>query len=177
MELIAGRLKVVVGDIALAKTGAVVNAANTELWMGAGVAGALKAKGGDVIEREAIAQGPIKPGGCVLTTGGNLFASYVIHVATMEPGGSCLEEYVRKGTTCALSLAKDNEIDSIAFPALGTGVGGLSLKECARVMLKEISHWLNNNDLPGLVEIVLYDEKAYQVFLDVWNELKLEGEL
>lgn len=177
MDVIPGRLSFVVGDIAKAKTQAIVNAANTHLWMGGGVAGAIKALGGEIIEKEAMAQAPIRPGGCILTTGGNLFANYVLHVATMEPGGSATEEYVRKGTLSALSLAKDNGIESLAFPALGAGIGGLSLEICASVMLPLISKWLRENDLPGSVEIFLYDEEALKVFTDAWKALKLEGKL
>ncbi len=177
MDVIPGRLSIVVGDISLSKARAVVNAANTELWMGAGVAGALKARGGEIIEKEAIHQAPIRPGGCVLTIGGKLYADYVLHVATMDPGGTATEKYVRAGTLAALSLAKDNGIESIAFPALGAGVGGLSLDVCARTMLPVISKWLKENDLPYSVELILYDEKARSVFEKVWKELKLEGEL
>ncbi len=154
-----------------------VNAANTELWMGSGVAGALKERGGDVIEREAMAQAPIKPGGSVMTQGGELFADYVIHVATMEVGEPATANSVRLGTMGALALAKDNDIDSIAFPALGTGVGGISISECACAMLPVISRWLRENELPGTVDILLFSEEDMDIFLKVWEELKLEGEL
>ena len=177
MEVIPGRLVIRQGDISLAKTQAVVNAANTELWMGSGVAGALKQRGGDVIEKEAIAQGPIRPGGCVLTQGGGLSADYVIHVATMEPGAPAEARSVRLGTMGALALAKDNQIDSIAFPALGTGVGGVSVGECARMMLPVISRWLRENELPGEVDLVLFSGEDQLEFEKAWKELKLEGEV
>ena len=95
MEVIAGRLSFVQGDISLVRTQAVVNAANTELWMGSGVAGAIKKRGGDIIEKEAMAQAPIRPGGTVITQGGMLFAEYVIHVATMEVGHSAAFAWVQ----------------------------------------------------------------------------------
>jgi len=145
--------------------------------MGSGVAGALKERGGDVIEREAMAQAPIKPGGSVMTQGGELFADYVIHVATMEVGEPATANSVRLGTMGALALAKDNDIDSIAFPALGTGVGGISISECACAMLPVISRWLRENELPGTVDILLFSEEDMDIFLKVWEELKLEGEL
>ncbi len=177
MDVIPGRLSFVLGDISQAKTRAVVNAANTELWMGSGVAGAIKARGGSVIEREAMAQAPIRAGGCVLTTGGNLYADYVIHVATMAPGGVAEERYVRNGTLTALSLAMDNNIETISFPALGTGVGGLGIESCARTMLPVIANWLKEHYIPEAVEIVLFDEHSLRVFIEVWNDLKLQGEL
>jgi len=95
----------------------------------------------------------------------------------MEPGGRAEEKFVRNGVQGALALAKDNQIESVAFPALGTGVGGLDLESCARVMLPVISKWLKENSHPQVVEIVLFDESAQKIFLDVWNRLKLEGEL
>ena len=174
MEVIPGRLTIRKGDISQSKTQAVVNAANTELWMGSGVAGALKEHGGDVIEREAMAQAPIRPGGCVMTQGGELYADYVIHVATMEVGEPATQKSVRMG---ALALAKDNGVDSIALPALGAGVGGISLDECARAMLPVISRWLRENELPGMVDVLLFSDEDLQVFVKVWEELKLEGEL
>ena len=177
MEVIAGRLSFVQGDISLVRTQAVVNAANTELWMGSGVAGAIKKRGGDIIEKEAMAQAPIRPGGTVITQGGMLFAEYVIHVATMEGGHSAESRSVRLGTMGALALAKDNGIDTIAFPALGTGIGGISIEECAQAMLPTISRWLRENEIPGQVEIVLFNDADLQVFLKAWDELKLEGEL
>lgn len=177
MEVIPGRLAIRQGDISLAKTQAVVNAANTELWMGSGVAGALKKLGGDVIEKEAMAQGPIRAGGCVLTGGGGLSAEYVIHVATMEPGDSARPHSIRLGTMGALALAKDNRIDSIAFPALGAGVGGVSVGDCARIMLPVISRWLRENELPGEVELVLFRPEDQVEFVEAWGELKLEGEV
>lgn len=177
MEIIPGRLTIRKGDISQSKTQAVVNAANTELWMGSGVAGSLKEHGGDVIEREAMAQAPIRPGGCVMTQGGDLYAEYVIHVATMEVGEPATQKSVRMGTMGALALAKDNGVDSIAFPALGAGVGGILLDECARSMLPVISRWLRENELPGTVDVLLFSDEDLQVFVNAWKELKLEGEL
>jgi len=177
MEVIPGRLIIRQGDISLAKTQAVVNAANTELWMGGGVAGALKRRGGDIVEREALAQAPIKPGGCVLTRGGDLFADYVLHVATMEAGEPASAKSVRTGTMSALALARDNSIESVAFPALGAGIGGISIEECARAMLPVISRWLRDNELPAEVQIMLYSDEDRERFLAMWKELKLEGEV
>jgi len=145
--------------------------------MGSGVAGAIKEKGGEIIEREALAQAPIRPGGTVLTTGGKLYAHYVIHVATMEPGGEATERAVRSGTLGALALAKDNGIESIAFPALGAGVGGLELSDCANVMLTVIGKWLRENSQPGEVQMMLFDKKACDTFVKIWKQLRLDGEV
>lgn len=177
MEVIPGRLSIEAGDISQARVRAVVNAANTELWMGSGVAGAIKKRGGDIIEKEALAQAPIRPGGAVLTTGGNLYADYVIHVATMEPGGAASEKAVRAGTMGALALCRDNNIDSMAFPALGAGVGGLRLADCARAMLTVVGRWLRENRLPGEVWMMLFNKGSYNTFVKTWERLKLDGEV
>jgi len=177
VEVIPGRLSIEIGDISSAKTHAVVNAANTQLWMGSGVAGAIKKRGGDIIEKEALAQAPVRPGGTALTTGGNLYAYYVIHVATMEPGGPATERAVHSGTMGALALAKDNDIDSVAFPALGAGVGGLEVRDCMRVMLTAIGNWLKENSQPAEVVIVLFDEDSYNTCVKTWQQLKLDGEV
>jgi len=131
------QLEVVDGDIASLAVDAVANAANDHLWMGAGVAGALKRAGGEVIEREAMAQGPIPVGSAVATTAGALPARYVIHGAVMGQDLRTSAALVRRTTGACLTLADELGCRSLALPAFGTGVGGLPLAECARVMVEE----------------------------------------
>ncbi len=111
------------GDITDWEVDAVVNAANTKLAMGAGVAAALKRKGGVIIEEEAMRQGPIEVGQAVLTTGGNLIATHVIHAAVMGPDLKTDPEKIAAATRSVLALADKHRLTSIAVPALGTGVG------------------------------------------------------
>ena len=152
------------GDIALVDTEAVVNAANSELWMGSGVAGALKRAGGAVIEQEAVAQGPIGVGEAVITGAGNLKALHVIHAAAMAPGRPATEETVHAATLAALRVAAESQIESIALPALGTGVGGLGFAECARRMFEAIEQHCDEHRLPGDIRLVLFGENALKVF-------------
>jgi O-acetyl-ADP-ribose deacetylase (regulator of RNase III) len=131
------RLEVREGDIATFEADAIANAANDRLWMGAGVAGALKRAGGDEIEREAMALGPIPLGSAVATTSGRLSARWVIHGAVMGQDLRTDAELVRRTTRSCLELADELGCRSLALPAFGTGVGGFSLSECARIMVGE----------------------------------------
>jgi O-acetyl-ADP-ribose deacetylase (regulator of RNase III) len=128
-------LSVVEGDITALDVDAIANAANNALWMGAGVAGAIKRAGGEEIEREAVAQGPIEVGEAVATTGGRLNARWVIHGAVMGQDLRTNAELVRRTTESCLRAADELGATSLALPAFGTGVGGFPLDECARIMV------------------------------------------
>ena len=129
------KLEVVEGDIAALAVDAVANAANNHLWMGAGVAGALKRAGGTEIEREAVAKGPIPVGEAVATGAGRLAAKWVIHGAVMGQDLRTNAELVERTTTSVLRVADELGAASLALPAFGTGVGGFPLDECARLMV------------------------------------------
>jgi O-acetyl-ADP-ribose deacetylase (regulator of RNase III) len=131
------RLEVREGDIAEVEADAIANAANDCLWMGAGVAGALKRAGGHEIEHEAMAQGPIELGSAVATTAGRLPARYVVHGAVMGQDLRTNAELVRKTTHSCLGVADGLGCRSLALPAFGTGVGGFPFDECARIMIGE----------------------------------------
>jgi O-acetyl-ADP-ribose deacetylase (regulator of RNase III) len=131
------RLEVVEGDIAALEVDAVANAANNHLWMGAGVAGALKRAGGEEIEREAVAKGPIGLGDAVATGAGRLKARHVVHGAVMGQDLRTNADLVRKTTRSCLELADELGAHSLALPAFGTGVGGFPLRECAEIMVGE----------------------------------------
>jgi O-acetyl-ADP-ribose deacetylase len=131
------RLEVREGDIAAVEADAVANAANDRLWMGAGVAGALKRAGGDEIEREAMALGPTPLGSAVPTGAGRLSARWVIHGVVMGQDLRTNGDLVRRATRSCLELADDLGCRSLALPAFGTGVGGFALAECARIMVDE----------------------------------------
>jgi O-acetyl-ADP-ribose deacetylase len=131
------RLELREGDIAAVEADAIANAANDRLWMGAGVAGALKWAGGAEIEREAMAQGPIELGTAVATGAGKLPARYVIHGAVMGQDLRTDAGLVRRTTHACLALADELGCVSLALPAFGTGVGGFPLAECARIMVEQ----------------------------------------
>jgi O-acetyl-ADP-ribose deacetylase (regulator of RNase III) len=150
------------GDIAAQDTDAIVNAANNALWMGAGVAGAIKRAGGQEIEREAVAKGPIPIGEAAVTGAGRLKARYVIHAAVMGQDLRTDADKIRQATENSLLRADDLGLKSIAFPALGTGVGGFHLGECARIM-SDVVREHTGGSLERVL-FVLYDEPAYRAF-------------
>jgi O-acetyl-ADP-ribose deacetylase (regulator of RNase III) len=128
-------LEVAEGDITRLDVDAIANAANDRLWMGAGVAGAIKRAGGEEIEREAVAKGPIAVGEAVATGAGRLAARWVIHGAVMGQDLRTNAELVRRTTASCLRVADEVGAESLALPAFGTGVGGFPLDECARLMV------------------------------------------
>jgi O-acetyl-ADP-ribose deacetylase (regulator of RNase III) len=128
-------LEVVKGDIAALDVDAVANAANDRLWMGAGVAGALKRAGGEEIEREAVAKGPIPVGTAVATGAGRLPARWVIHGAVMGQDLRTSADLIERTTVACLGLSDELGCESLALPAFGTGVGGFPLDECAGIMV------------------------------------------
>jgi O-acetyl-ADP-ribose deacetylase (regulator of RNase III) len=161
-----GRLQLtaVLGDITEQATDAVVNAANNHLWMGSGVAGAIKARGGEEIEREAMKLGPIEPGQAVTTAAGRLRARYCIHAAAMGQDLVTGADLITKATRSALAEATRLGLDSIAFPALGTGVGGFPSEACARLMIAAALSHNRAGPKPGSVAFVLRDEPAFRSF-------------
>lgn len=164
-------LEIADGDIAAQTTDAVVNAANNAFWMGAGVAGALKARGGQTIEADAMAQGPVEPGECVITSGGRLPARYVIHAAVMGQDLRTSATLIDRATRNSLALAETRQMTSIAFPAFGTGVGGFALDECARVMIAAIRAHAGAAASLRLVRLVLFGQPAYRAFAETAGEL------
>ncbi len=159
------KVKLVQGDITDQDVDAVVNAANDHLWMGAGVAGAIKRKGGAEIEQEAMSKGPIPVGQAVATKAGELKARYVIHAAVMGQDLTTSEEHIRDAVLNSLKLAEELKITSIAFPALGTGVGGFPTDECARIMLELLREFSQKAEFIKEVRFVLFDRESY----DVWS--------
>jgi O-acetyl-ADP-ribose deacetylase len=130
-------LEVVEGDITELEVDAVANAANNELWMGAGVAGAIKRAGGAEIEQEAVAQAPIAVGQAVATGAGNLRAKHVVHAAVMGQDLKTSAELISQATRRTLEVADELGARSLAVPAFGTGVGGFPIERCAELMVTE----------------------------------------
>ena len=130
---------VVEGDITSLDVDAIANAANDRLWMGAGVAGAIKRAGGEEIEREAVAKGPIPLGEAVATGAGRLRARWVVHGAVMGQDLRTDEELVQRTTQRCLEVADELGASSLALPAFGTGVGGFPIDACARIMCDAVT--------------------------------------
>ena len=165
------RLEIADGDIAAERTDAVVNAANNHFWMGAGVAGALKARGGASIEAEAMALGPVDVGECVITSGGRLPARHVIHAAVMGQDLQTSAEIIARATRNALALADDRGLTSISLPAFGTGVGGFRIDECAEVMIAAMRDHAARATSVRLVRLVLFGQRPYREVAEVANEM------
>uniref|UniRef100_A0A7J2TKI9 Macro domain-containing protein n=1 Tax=Archaeoglobus fulgidus TaxID=2234 RepID=A0A7J2TKI9_ARCFL len=154
-------IEVVHGDITKLEVDAIVNAANTHLYMGGGVAGAIKRAGGKEIEEEAVKKGPIKIGEAVVTSAGKLKAKFVIHAPTMELDFKTDEKKVRAAMKAALKKAEELGITSIAFPALGTGVGGLDKNLVAKIMVEELRNHIESGT--KLKKVILADINEEQV--------------
>lgn len=158
------KIEVYQGDITQLELDALVNAANNRLWMGGGVAGALKRVGGKEIEDEAVKKGPIPVGEAVVTGAGKLKARYIIHAAVMGQDLKTDAEKIRQATRNSLLRGDELDIKSLAFPALGTGVGGFPLDECARIMISEVRQYSAGETGLNRVVFVLFDQPACQVF-------------
>ncbi|HID31713.1 MAG TPA: macro domain-containing protein, partial [Desulfobacterales bacterium] len=145
-------------------TDAIVNAANNHLWMGAGVAGAIKRKGGAEIEQEARKQGPIPVGEAVVTSGGKLKARYVIHAAGMGQNLRTDADKVEQATRNSLKRAEEKGLTSVAFPAIGTGVGSFPIRTCAEVMIGAAVDHLATTTCIRRLRFVLFDQPTYKIF-------------
>ncbi|HEY7521809.1 MAG TPA: macro domain-containing protein [Methylomirabilota bacterium] len=146
---------------------AVVNPANSLLTMTTGVAAAIKRKGGVIIEEEATRQGPIEVGEAVLTPGGNLIATHVIHAAVMGADLKTNADTVAKATRAVLAVAEKHRLTSIALPALGTGVGHVAPAAAAEAMLESVlAHLKTGKTSLKRVLFVLYQDDAYRAFTE-----------
>jgi len=165
MKIKNTEIKVVLGDITEFSADALVNAANNKGLMGGGVAGAIKIKGGKLIEEEVVKKCPIKIGEATFTSAGALKAKYIIHAATMGMDFKTDEAKIRDSFKNSLKVADELKLSSIVFPALGCGVGGFPLLASAKIMAQEILKYLRENKT-SLREIsfCLYDQEAFNIF-------------
>jgi len=156
------------GDITREDADAIVNPANSAGVMGGGVAGAIRRAGGQEIEDEAMEASPGIVGEAWVTGAGSLASKHIIHAATMGLDLSTDQEKIRLATRNAMQRACDLRAKTVAFPAMGTGVGGFRLAEAARLMREEILSFADNPSAPDEVRIVLFDEEAFQVFKEAF---------
>ena len=159
------------GDITEAEVDAIVNAANGDLLLGAGVAGAIRTKGGPRIQEECDRIGTIRLGEAAVTTAGNLKAYYVIHAASMQVGGRTTVESLRNSTRNSLLRAEEKGFKTIAFPAIGTGVAGFPLQDCAEIMIGEVLEHLKSRTSLEKIYFVLFDDPALKTFEETYKKL------
>lgn len=161
------------GNITEVEVDAIVNAANNEGWMGGGVALAIRNKGGKIIEEEAVSKGPVKVGEAWVTTSGNLKAKYVIHAAVMAMDFKTDTDLIKKATLNSLKRAEELNLKTIAFPALGCGVGRIPFKDSAKAMFGAVKEYSKNkNNLQKFI-FVLYDSKTYNDFKEAISATKI----
>jgi O-acetyl-ADP-ribose deacetylase (regulator of RNase III) len=152
------------GDITEMQTDAIVNAANDRLILGGGVAGAIRTKGGPEIQAECNKIGSTFVGGAVITTAGNLKAKYVIHAVGPRMGEGNEDEKLKNATLNSLKLADQNNLKSISFPAISSGIFGFPIGKCAKIMLSTTIEYLEGQTSLEKVVFCLYGSDSYQVF-------------
>ena len=167
----AGRVIIEQGDITEQNSDAVVNAANNQLILGAGVAGAIRRKGGSAIQAECERIGTIPLGEAAVTGGGTLKARYVIHAASMGLGGPLTTaSSLRASVRNSLLRAEEIGVKSVSFPAIGTGVAGFPLRTCAQIMLEEIRRHLGGESCLEEVRLVLFDRESFDIFREGYEK-------
>jgi O-acetyl-ADP-ribose deacetylase (regulator of RNase III) len=160
----ATRVVITSGDLVEQKVDAIVNAANNDLQLGGGVAGAIRRAGGPSIQDECDAHGPVQVGEAAITGGGKLPAQFVIHAASMALGGRTSRASLRSSMDHAFRLAQVNHVNTIAVPAVGTGIAGFPIDECARVMAESLNESLSQGWAVEEVRFVLFGEDSKHAF-------------
>ena len=172
-----GRITLREGDLTAQEVDAIVNAANSELKLGGGVAGAIRAKGGPSIQAECDAHGPIAVGDAAVTGAGDLPARFVIHAAGMALGGSASADSVRSSMRRSLELARERGLRTIAVPAIGAGIAGFPLQRCAEILIEEARAHLAQPTSLEEIRFVLFGEPAYRVFEMVNDAAKVAEQM
>ncbi|MHA1685872.1 MAG: macro domain-containing protein [Candidatus Heimdallarchaeaceae archaeon] len=170
-------IKLALGDITTYDGDAIVNAANTDLKLGSGVAGAIRVSGGPTIQEECDKIGPIGLGEAAITRAGNLKVKYVIHAASMHIGGKSSVESLKKSIWNSLLKGRNYQIRTLAFPAIGSGIGGIEKTLCAHVMVETFKDFVHTepNEYTEIV-VFLFNEEDYNVFNDVFSKALRDSE-
>ncbi len=168
-------VRLVLGDITAEEVDAIVNAANTHLRHGGGVAGAIVRRGGDVIQQESDALAPVPVGGAVATGAGSLPASHVIHAVGPRWGEGNEEKKLASAVGNSLRLAGRMGLSSISLPAISTGIFGFPLDRAAVLLLAEIRRVISGGEAPSLreVRLCLFDRKTLSAFEAAWGEVEV----
>lgn len=160
-------IRVIRGDLTASDADAIVNAANSYLQHGGGVAGAIVRKGGRVIQEESNAIGFVPVGDAAMTGAGSLKARHVIHAVGPMWGEGDEEAKLKKAIVSVLSLASDSGLHSIALPAISAGIFGFPKDRCARIIVEEITKYLSGNRSSlRRIDIILMDQGIIQFFID-----------
>ncbi len=173
-EISIGRKKLGLrlGDITLADCEAMVNAANSHLRHGGGVAGAIVRRGGQSIQEECDRIGYTPTGTAAISGAGNLKARYVIHAVGPVWGEGDEEAKLKSAVLSALNLAVEHSVKSMAFPAISSGIFGFPLELCARILLGTMQQFLTEHAAAPRITVYLYTQHDYNVFLKVLQTLK-----
>lgn len=159
-------LELLDGDITEMDTDAIVNAANAQLVLGGGVAGAIRRKGGPRIQAECDEIGGTFVGGAVITTAGDLKARHVIHAVGPRMGEGNEDEKLKNATLNSLKVADENNLKSISFPAISAGIFGFPIERCAKIMLETTISYLQGPTSLEKVVFCLFGRDSYDVFAD-----------
>ena len=171
------RIHIEQGDLTTYAVDAIVNAANNDLVLGGGLAGAIRRRGGPAIQDECNRHGPVRVGEAALTGAGELPAKYVIHQASMSLGGRTTAKSLRDSTRAALAIAeKTPDIHTLAFPAVGTGIAGFDMRQCAEIMLAEVMAHIAAGSKLTDIYFVLFDEDACQTFRKTYQRMTESSE-
>jgi O-acetyl-ADP-ribose deacetylase (regulator of RNase III) len=162
--MVETRVLIISGDLVEQEVDAIVNAANNDLQLGGGVAGAIRQAGGPSIQDECDAHGPVRVGEAAITGAGRLRARYVIHAASMSLGGRTTRTSLRSSMDDVFRLARKHEVRTIAVPAVGTGIAGFPIDECARVMAESLQTALTDGWDASEVRFVLFGESSKTPF-------------
>src|SRR2546428_8362804 len=166
------RIVIVAGDLVDQQVDAIVNAANNELVLGGGVAGAIRTRGGPSIQPECDAHGPVKVGEAAITGAGELRAHDVIHAASMHLGGRTTIQSLRSSMDHAFRLAREHGVRTIAVPAVGTGIAGFPIDECARIMRDCMERAMSAGWQPDEIRFVLFGDAARNDFEESFNAVE-----
>ncbi|MUV90555.1 Appr-1-p processing protein [Halapricum sp. CBA1109] len=160
--------RVIQGDIAAQSADALVNAANTSLRMGSGVAGALKHAAGSGLPKEAESKGPVDLGGVAVTDAYDLDAEYVVHAAAMPAGGQATADSIHAATRNTLRVADELGVESLVVPALGCGIAGFDLADGARIIAEEIRAF----DPASLSDVALiaYSDEDFETLTSIQSD-------
>jgi O-acetyl-ADP-ribose deacetylase len=162
------RITLAVGDITEVEADAIVNAANSQLILGGGVAGAIARKGGPAIQAECDKIGHIKLGGAAVTGAGKLKAKMIIHAASMDLGGNATGETLKSAIKSTFDIAENKGVRSIAFPAVGAGISGFPMRRCAEIMMDEARRTIQKGKIEKIM-FVLFDKPAYDAFKEAYD--------
>jgi O-acetyl-ADP-ribose deacetylase (regulator of RNase III) len=166
----APRILIIAGDLVEQDVDAIVNAANSDLVLGGGVAGAIRSRGGPTIQQECDAHGPINVGEAAMTGAGELPARNIVHAASMALGGRTTAESLQSSMDNVFRLAREHRVQSIAIPAVGTGIAGFPIDQCAVVMARTLRQAIAEGWNPTEVRFVLFGDGARRAFETAFSD-------